>query len=128
MTLWQMTILGHLPSLKNSRIGVVQRRPGRKARALSLPSAEARLWRQKAELVLAAGRMRPLMQGAINLTVHVWYRSARSDLDVSLLMDTLQGYVYENDRQVVQLHAFKGVDPKNPRVRVLVCGPSEEGT
>jgi Holliday junction resolvase RusA-like endonuclease len=55
--------------------------------------------------------------GPIAVEFHVWYGSRRPDLDISLIQDILEkNGVYANDRQVVELHAFKYLDKKNPRL------------
>lgn len=52
-----------------------------------------------------------------------WYRSRKSgDLDkrLGVLLDALQLIAYENDSQVVELHAERKDDKNNPRVEVTV--------
>ncbi len=66
----------------------------------------------------------PLYTLGVPLTVSVsWYRGRRSgDLDgrLKVLLDALQGTVYENDSQIVQLHAFRYEDKAHPRMEVTV--------
>ncbi len=47
-----------------------------------------------------------LMTGDLRITLHIYYASRRPDLDESLILDLLQGYVYANDRQVKQLKVY----------------------
>ena len=48
-----------------------------------------------------------LLKGQV--VVHIKsYASRRPDLDESLILDLLQGHVYENDRQVKEKHIFWG--------------------
>jgi hypothetical protein len=69
--------------------------------------------------VFMAGKI-PL-KGPVGLRARIYYRSNRSDLDVSLLMDGLQkGRVYLNDRQVVFCESYKEIDPIHPRTIVEV--------
>ena len=56
-----------------------------------------------------------LMTGDLKITLHIWYASRRPDLDESLILDLLQGRVYENDRQVKERHCYWHLDPENPR-------------
>ncbi len=56
-----------------------------------------------------------LMTGDLRITLHIWYASRRPDLDESLILDLMQGLIYENDRQVKERHAYWGLDPENPR-------------
>ena len=41
-----------------------------------------------------------LMTGDLRVTLHIFYASRRPDLDESLILDLMQGLIYENDRQV----------------------------
>lgn len=53
----------------------------------------------------------------------VWFRGRKSgDLDkrLGILLDALQAQAYENDAQIVELHAKRIEDPENPRVEVEV--------
>jgi Holliday junction resolvase RusA-like endonuclease len=59
--------------------------------------------------------MQPLLTGDIRMTAHVYYASRRPDLDVSLILDALQGIAYTNDRQVKEQHLHHHLDRDNPR-------------
>ncbi len=61
-----------------------------------------------------------LMMGDLKVTMHIYYASRRPDLDESLILDLLQGYVYANDRQVKERHCYWGLDPDNPRAEIVV--------
>lgn len=61
-------------------------------------------------------KQEPLYDGPVSVTAYCYYASRRPDLDPQLLLDCLQGKVYVNDRQVVELKAVKCIDRKNPRV------------
>jgi len=61
-----------------------------------------------------------LMTGDLRITLHIWYASRRPDLDESLILDLMQGLIYENDRQVKERHAYWGLDPENPRAEILI--------
>jgi len=61
-----------------------------------------------------------LMTGDLRVTLHIWYASRRPDLDESLILDLMQGLIYENDRQVKERHAYWGLDPENPRAEILI--------
>lgn len=58
------------------------------------------------------------------LTVSIrWYRSRRAgDLDnrAKVVLDAMQGVVYLNDSQIVELHMYRHDDKKDPRVEVEV--------
>jgi Holliday junction resolvase RusA-like endonuclease len=61
-----------------------------------------------------------LMTGDLRVTFHIYYASRRPDLDETLILDLMQGLVYENDRQVKERHAYWGLDPENPRAEILI--------
>jgi Holliday junction resolvase RusA-like endonuclease len=61
-----------------------------------------------------------LMTGDLRVTLHIFYASRRPDLDESLILDLMQGLIYENDRQVKERHCYWGLDPDNPRAEIIV--------
>lgn len=118
------TILGILPSMKNSRtIGQIRRkrsafRLGHKPyRPILIKSAAAR------QFVINAMRQINYMQRVgivvdVSLTVYIYYPNRRHDVDAELLCDVLQkAGVVKNDRQIRVKH-FDGtvLDKKNPRI------------
>ena len=38
----------------------------------------------------------------------------------SLILDLLQGFAYENDRQVKEKHIYWGLDKENPRTQIKI--------
>lgn len=70
---------------------------------------------------IARQKKHKMLEDYIAIELHVWYKSKRPDLDVSLIQDVLQeAGVYKNDRLIVELHAFKYIDRKNPRIIVRI--------
>jgi len=61
-----------------------------------------------------------LMTGDLKVTLHIFYASRRPDLDESLILDLMQGLIYENDRQVKERHCYWGLDPDNPRAEIII--------
>lgn len=61
-----------------------------------------------------------LMTGDLRVTLHIFYASRRPDLDESLILDLMQGLIYENDRQVKERHCYWGLDPENPRSEIII--------
>ena len=61
-----------------------------------------------------------LMKGDLRVTLRIYYASRRPDLDETLILDLMQGLIYENDRQVKERHAYWGLDPENPRAEILI--------
>ena len=65
-----------------------------------------------------------LMTGDLRVTMWIYYASRRPDLDESLILDLMQGLIYENDRQVKEKHIYWGLDPEKPRTEIIVeCIP-----
>jgi len=66
-------------------------------------------------------KMDPLLDGDLSVTITIYYKSRRPDLDESLILDVMQGFVYKNDRQVKEKHIYwGGVDKENPRAEISV--------
>ena len=66
------------------------------------------------------GVMTPLMEGDLRIRIEIFYSSRRPDLDESLILDLLQGKVYQNDRQIKEKHIYWGLDRENPRALIVV--------
>jgi Holliday junction resolvase RusA-like endonuclease len=59
--------------------------------------------------------------GPVSLSCWVFYDSWKPDLEIDLVKDCLQrNHVLQNDRQVIEQHAYRGLDKKNPRVVVRI--------
>jgi crossover junction endodeoxyribonuclease RusA len=88
-----------------------------KGQARMLVSSEAREYKAR---VAQLGSRQQLPDGPVKLTID-WYRERKSgDLDkrIGVLLDALQGVLYANDSQVVELIARRHDDKNNPRVTV----------
>ena len=62
----------------------------------------------------------PLLEDNLSVTMTIYYASRRPDLDESVVLDAMQGFVYKNDRQIKEKHVFWGLDKENPRVEVAI--------
>lgn len=84
--------------------------------------------RLRVELLEQGVRPTNPTKAPVAVTVHLYRPRRVGDLDNGLkaLLDTLQGYLYENDSQVLELHAFRHDDKARPRVEVEVreLGPA----
>ena len=56
----------------------------------------------------------------VRLEMIIYYKTRRPDLDESLILDCMQGKIYENDRQVKQKHIYWGLDRERPRTHIRV--------
>lgn len=61
-----------------------------------------------------------LMEGDLRVTIKIFYASRRPDLDPSLIFDLMQGFIYENDRQIKEQHLYWGLDKIQPRAEITV--------
>lgn len=76
----------------------------------------------RAQCSAQAGGMKPTDKD-VRVEIMIHYASRRPDLDESVILDAMQGIVYENDRQVRQRMAYWGLDKEVPRcvIRVTEC-------
>jgi Holliday junction resolvase RusA-like endonuclease len=86
-----------------------------------LVSAEARKYKQGVRLRALTAGVRP-MSGPVMVALGVYRPRKTGDLDNTLkvLLDSLCGVAFEDDAQVVELHAIRFDDRANPRVSVSV--------
>lgn len=112
-----MILKGTLYSKSNSRRIVVNRKT---ARVMVIKSKEALSAVDTFSAQARAQWKGEPIEGPVLFIAHVYYPSRRQDLDVSLLMDILQGIAYRNDRQIECMALTKGLDKDNPRVEVTI--------
>jgi len=58
--------------------------------------------------------------------ITIFYGSRRPDLDESVILDCMQGFIYKNDRQVKKKIINWGLDRDNPRSEIKVCFLGED--
>lgn len=80
-------------------------------------SPEAKAYKQ-AVLLLAP---KNIIHGRVAVNISVFRPAKRGDLDnyLKVLLDALEGVLYENDKQITEIHAFRYDDKENPRVELL---------
>ena len=109
----KFTILGECASAKNSRKIA---RLGR--RMAIIKSDKARAF--ETAVKLQAPMLNPLLAGQLRFTATIYYASEKPDLDGAVLLDALQGKIYQNDRQVREQHFYHAIDRENPRAEIVV--------
>lgn len=58
---------------------------------------------------------------AVNLIFYFGDRRKRDiDAYIKIILDSMNGIVYEDDSQIIELHCFKAIDVKNPRTEIQV--------
>lgn len=69
-------------------------------------------------------------EGPVSITLD-WYRGRKSgDLDkrIGVVLDALQGVLYSNDSQIVELTARRHEDAANPRIEVSVLSVGDRAS
>lgn len=113
----ELKISGQLCSKSNSRQLILR---GKHPRIIKSKAALEYVKESSIQIKRQLKNHKPF-EDYVRLEVHVWYASRRPDLDISLIQDVLQeNGIYQNDRQVVEIHAFKYRDTKNPRIIVRI--------
>lgn len=115
------TIEGEPASKANSRKLVTIR-----GRPAFIKSQKARDYGEAFKL--QCPKINPLMTGDLAVIMTIYYASRRPDLDESLILDLMQGLIYENDRQVKERHTHWGLDKTNPRAVITVVGLNQRAT
>lgn len=107
------TILGQPYSKSNSR-----RITFIKGKVRNIKSAKALDYVKQAQLQLPT--LEPLLTGELSMTLHIYYTSQRPDLDETLILDILQGFIYNNDRQIRERHTYHHISKDNPRTEITI--------
>ena len=97
-----------------------------KGRPAFIKSAKAR--RYVTDFHAQCPKPRQLFEGDLCITIDIWYRSKRPDLDGSLLLDACQGIIYKNDRQCREIHLYWHLDRENPRAEITITEMREPTT
>jgi hypothetical protein len=107
------TILGQPYSKSNSRRIIFS-----KGKVRSIKSRKALDYVEAARAQIP--KLEKLMEGELSMTLHIYYSNERPDMDETLILDILQGYLYENDRQVRERHCYHYIDKTNPRSEITI--------
>lgn len=110
---WQRTIYGQAYSKANSRQLIF-----RNGKPVFIKSKEA--LRYSDDFLRQCPQLSPIFTCDVCVELDMYYASRRPDLDESLVLDLLQGKVYENDRLVRRKVVQWYLDKDNPRVSITV--------
>jgi Holliday junction resolvase RusA-like endonuclease len=63
-----------------------------------------------------------VLKGDVTVNVIFYFKDNRKDIDNCLkaTLDCMTGIIWEDDRQITELHVYKEIDKKNPRVEISV--------
>lgn len=61
------------------------------------------------------------LSGDVSVTVNLYRPQRSGDLDnfLKVVLDVVKGCVYDDDKQVVHIQAYRHDDPLNPRIELL---------
>ena len=110
-----VTIAGEPASKANSRRLVSVR-----GRPMFIKSKKALAYKKAFELQCPQRKNLYTKDQDLIVAMKIFYKTRRPDLDESLILDLLQGFVYENDRQVKMKYIEWGLDKKNPRTHIVI--------
>lgn len=113
--IWCGTIEGEPASKANSRRLV---RLG--GRVVPIKSAKALAYARSIAAQIAPLPEGQRLRGLLAMHCHIFYATQRPDLDPSLILDGLQGRIYDNDRQVREMHLFHHIDRARPRAEIYL--------
>jgi crossover junction endodeoxyribonuclease RusA len=90
-------------------------------RSRTVLSAEAKQYKRTVGAILAKAGWKPT-SGPIAYTANVYRPLKSGDLDnrLKVLGDALTGFAWVDDKQVVELHAYRHDDKDNPRVEMEI--------
>lgn len=66
-------------------------------------------------------RLPDLLEGDLLVAMRVHYASRRPDMDESVILDAMEGFIYKNDRQVRERHTYWALDKDHPRTEIWVA-------
>lgn len=77
----------------------------------------------KADIAVLAKRQgAKILNGELSLTFRLFRPRKTGDLDnrLKISQDALKGICFEDDRQIVEIHAFRFDDKANPRIEIEI--------
>jgi crossover junction endodeoxyribonuclease RusA len=98
----------------------------RKYRNQMVISDEARAYKlQVQRIALDAGA--DMLTGDVSIRLDVYREAKRGDLDnkIKVILDSLQGILYADDKQIVEIYARRFDDKRNPRAVIEIRPASD---
>lgn len=86
-----------------------------------LVSEAARVYKQVV-WALAHQQDMQLVTGSVAINIRVYRAQKTGDIDnyLKVLLDALKGLAYQDDKQIVEIHAYRFDDKDDPRVLVTI--------
>lgn len=94
----------------------------RNFRGRMVKSAEAKNYQASAGWLAKAAGVGDPIDGDVSFSVRLFRPQRRGDLDnrLKVLIDSLNGIAWNDDSQVVEIHAYLDDDKRNPRAVVTI--------
>jgi Holliday junction resolvase RusA-like endonuclease len=91
----------------------------KKGVVLRIPTDRAKKY--KADVKEICGEITPFI-GDVGATVKVYRPRRVGDLDgvFMAVFDAITGHAFKDDKQIVEIHAFRFEDPKRPRIELEI--------
>ena len=85
-------------------------------------SIEAQAYKQGVRLRALTNGLKKPLAGPVVASFGIFRARRSGDLDnrLKVILDALKGIAFEDDSQIVELHARRYDDPENPRVEVRI--------
>jgi crossover junction endodeoxyribonuclease RusA len=94
----------------------------RSARGRVFVSKEAKDFKKEVCKIAKARGLNSPFTGPVGVELHAYRPAKRGDLDntIKVTLDSLKGITFEDDNQVIVIHAERDDDKTNPRMEVMV--------
>lgn len=85
-----------------------------------LLSREGRAYKEQVGWLALAAQQAPPLRGPVVVELVLYRPRKAGDIDgpLKVLLDALEGHLWANDRQIVEMHVYRKDDKHNPRVEV----------
>lgn len=92
------------------------------ARGRKVLSTKGRKYKQAVGTLCQIARLKPL-DGEVAVTFTAYRPRKIGDLDnlQKAVFDSLKGFAWNDDKQIVEYHAYRNEDKNDPRVEVEIC-------
>lgn len=84
-------------------------------------SSKARKYKEEVALICARGAFPPLT-GDLAVTLRLFRPRKVGDADgpIKQILDSMQGWLYADDKFITEIHVYRGDSKENPRVEVEI--------
>jgi crossover junction endodeoxyribonuclease RusA len=101
----------------------------RKYRNMITISAEGQTFKAEVASICLKAGLKPL-EGDVMVRARIYRKMRKGDIDgyAKATLDSLQGFAYIDDKQVIELHLIRDDDKRNPRIEIEICQTHKAGT